>query len=150
MSTHEEFPAELVEARANELRAAYFGASCGRVEDANPSAQADWRGLARLSLRREVEACEPLVKMLGECTDQMDGSMRLSFTRDRALSALAVHHARYVPAPERTVKEIAADVLLTRTTFRCSHSDGHATVSDALLDELAAAIKREREKGGAK
>ncbi len=44
------------------------------------------------------------------------------------------------------IAEVAKDVVMTRATFRCAHTDGHATVSDALLDELAEALKREEGK----
>lgn len=123
MSTHEDFPAELVEARLHDLRNEYWSTVSDNL--------ADWRAAARLSLRREVEACEPLVKALEAIQHESphnlgEGSCACCVAAD----ALRVHRARYAPAPESLadVAREAAEALR-----------GNAVLSARLL----AAVERE-------
>ena len=152
MSTHEDFPAELVEARAKELyEAAFYGCVCDKFADS--VLRHRYFASARLSLRREVEACEPLAKAINEALDYLDAAASdLKNTRltdsDRVSAsgivtahfnsvnaALAAHRARYAPAPE-SLADVARE---SAEALR-----GNAALSARLL----AAV--EREKGGAK
>ena len=147
MSTHEDFPAELVEARAKELYAERCGSSADLEREVR-AVRAAWFVVARLSLRREIEACEPLVKALNEALDFLDAAahdMKNSGLTDgdRASAAgvitnhfnsvnaaIAAHLARYAPAPESLadVAREAAEAL-----------SGNAALSARLL----AAVERE-------
>ena len=124
MSTHEDFPAELVEARANELERVWL---TGGLPDR-------WIDAARLSLRREVEACEPLVKALDDYADVLHDERWIA-TAAGMREAVAVHRARYAPKPE-TLADVAREAAEALS--------GNAALSARLL----AAV--EREKGGAK
>lgn len=118
MNKNQEFPAELVEARAKELSRAW--------EDSPPigGRMEWWRDTARLSLRREVEACEPLVKALRYYADWA--------RRDIAALALEAHAARYAPAPE-TLADVAREAA---EALR-----GNAALSARLLAAVERAVK---------
>ena len=130
MSTHEKFPQALVEQRAKELYAERCGSSADLEREVR-AVRAAWFVVARLSLRREVEACEPLVKALGAIQHESphnfgEGSCACCVAAD----ALRVHLARYAPAPESLadVAREAAEAL-----------SGNA----ALFERLSAALARE-------
>ena len=131
MSTHEDFPAELVEARAKELYEAAWGA--GEWEEFAHGALRDrYFASARLSLRREVEACEPLVEALEAIQHESphnfgEGSCACCVAAD----ALRVHLACYAPAPE-TLADVAREAA---EALR-----GNAALSARLL----AAVEREK------
>ena len=132
MSTHEDFPAELVEARAKELYDEAWGA--GEWEKFAHGALCNhYRAAARLSLRREVEACEPLVKALKTAEASMEdpctGEHR--YTLRKVRSVIAAHRARYAPKPE-TLADVAREAA---EALR-----GNAALSARLL----AAVEREK------
>lgn len=124
MSTHEDFPAELVEARAKELyEAAFYGCVCDKFADSVRRHR--YFAAARLSLRREVEACEPLVKALVTIRD-----CGAPVSAGVAKRALAAHRARYAPKPE-TLADVAREAAEALS--------GNAALSARLL----AAVERE-------
>ena len=102
MNEKQGFPAELVEARAKELCDERNWAGAWRqvlTEDRFEG----WRRAARLSLRREVEACEPLANALACVHHATERSA------DRAADAISAHRARYAPAP-KPAPDALADV----------------------------------------
>ena len=133
MSTHEDFPAELVDARAKDLyEAAFYGCVCDKFADSVRRHR--YFAAARLSLRREVEACEPLVKALGAIQHESphnfgEGSCACCVAAD----ALRVHLARYAPTPKpETLADVAREAA---EALR-----GNAELSERLL----AAVEREK------
>lgn len=130
MNENRDFPAELVEARANELYDAAWGADEWE-KFAHGALMEHYRNAARLSLRREVEACETLVKALERLRDSWS-----EYTTPHvvARNAIAAHRARYAPKPE-TLADVAREAAEALS--------GNADLSARLL----AAV--EREKGGA-
>ena len=131
MNENREFPAELVEARAKELyEAAFYGCVCDKFADS--VLRHRYFASARLSLRREVEACEPLVKALEAIQHESphnfgEGSCACCVAAD----ALRVHLARYAPKPE-TLADVAREAA---EALR-----GNAALSARLL----AAVEREK------
>ena len=135
MSTHEDFPAELVEARAKELyEAAFYGCVCDKFADS--VLRHRYFASARLSLRREVEACEPLVRVLyfvehAVNPDHFKNSPACCCKACQAREALTAHRARYAPKPE-TLADVAREAA---EALR-----GNAALSARLL----AAVEREK------
>ena len=133
MSTHEDFPAELVEQRAQELYDAAWGA--GEWEEFAHGALRDrYRVAARLSLRREVEACEPLVKALEEDV-KVYAYHDLIASEERVEEVLRAHRARYAPATTP-----APDSLSELAREAAEALRGNAALSERLL----AAVEREK------
>ena len=130
MNENREFPAELVEARAKELYAERCGSSADLEREVR-AVRAAWFVVARLSLRREVEACEPLVQALAAIA--APGTAGKDYTHDHqcvAKRAVTAHCARYAPAPE-TLSDVAREAA---EALR-----GNAALSERLL----AAVERE-------
>ena len=125
MSTHEKFPQALVEQRAKELYAERCGSSADLEREVR-AVRAAWFVVARLSLRREVEACEPLVKEMERALWYFPHAS----WADGHRGAIAAHRARYAPAPE-TLADVAREAA---EALR-----GNAALSARLL----AAVERE-------
>lgn len=128
MTTDRDFPQALVGERAKELREAWMGS---------------WEPIARLSLRREYEACEPLVKELNDASAAVRahaiGCVRCQNEVDHIARVISAHRARYAPEPPKPEKPVTlAEAVESYIRLWPEHGDA--------LRELREALARERAK----
>lgn len=103
------------------------------------------RPIADFILAREAEREGPLVAAM-ELANAMakDGH---AFAAAMYLESALIRYRALDAPPQRTLAEVAKDVVGDRVPIRPHRDDDrYAAVSDALLDELAEALKREEGK----
>lgn len=136
MSNEQDFPQALVGQRAREMREVW------RAQPVTFGRATSWEAVARLSLHREAEACEPLVEAL----EYAARDHRYHNWLDTPLNAaLAAHRARYAPEPPKPTLAEAVEAMLSG---RFSDAAALEAVREALERAKASdtSVARERAK----